>query len=581
MTTGGGSAPEGDAAAALATVRTTELDAVLHAIIGGQEPPQMDATDPWSLGLAAFATGWRLDHDRTAALADLGFARLPARWGDDPEATVLVCAVRALASAGLGVPRGWCEVSPGTTPTGDPIADAVELLDRLGQGRAAGFARYALAEAALACARVDLAVRIVAGGGEDAAPSAPPHPYDAVEQVLRARVAAFNGRIADAEAVLASVERSGVARIDRLVDATRVLVDGNAAKSGLVHSLAAQLQEPVATAPSDRIDLGASLLIAFGLIAIGEVRRSAGIALAVITAGPPPMLVDRVLALELALAAALLDHDLDAAQSWAAAAEPFADDAIADSTVARMRCRVALLAGDPTAAIAFADAAVDRARANGRVIELAEGEILAARARIAAGRPGEAGRRLSEAVAVGERDGHRSVRRSATAELRMVGRRLPPARGSGDDALSAREREVRDLLLAGHGNADIAARLHLSPHTVRVHVSRVLAAHGVPTRFALVADAAARSVGEAGLVLDAERLGELTARQREVLEQLVGGASNAEIAGRLGIAVRTVEKHLGGVMQRWGAGGRAEIVAIAVGASHVDPAVGRTTSPPE
>ena len=143
MTTAGGAAPEGADDAAVATVRAALLDAVLSAIIGGQEPPEMDATDPWSLALAAFATAWRLDHDRTAALADLGFARLPARWGDDPEATVLVCAVRALAGAGLGVPRGWCEVSSGTTPTGDPIADAVELLDRLGQGRAAGFARYA------------------------------------------------------------------------------------------------------------------------------------------------------------------------------------------------------------------------------------------------------------------------------------------------------------------------------------------------------------------------------------------------------------------------------------------------------
>lgn len=551
--------------------RLTVLGGALDALADGRRAPAVGDADPWSLGVAAFAASWRFDHAAARELAELGLGCLPMRWGDDPEATVLLCAGLALASAGFGVPHGWRSVAVGRTPTGDPIADAAELLSAMGSDPTAGFARYALAEAALACARVDRAAEIVAGlevrldgGGGAIAPR--PHPYDAVVHVLIARIAAFNGRIATAEARLAGVQTTGVDRIDRLVDATRILVEGNAASPGLVHRLAAQLPDPVSGSTGDRTELGSSLLIAFGLIAIGEVRRAAGLALAVITAGPEPMLVDRVLALELALAAAALDDDLDAAQSWAAAAAPFASDAIADSTVARMRSRVALLVGDTAAAIEHADAAVDRARANGRVIEVAEGEILAARARIAAGRPGEAGRRLSEVVADGERDGYRAVRRSARAELRVVGRRLPPARGSRDLGLTAREREVRELLMAGHGNADIAMRLHLSPHTVRVHVSRVLAAHGVPTRFALVAEAATRSVADGVIVLDPVRLAELTARQRAVVEHLVGGASNAEIAGRLGIAVRTVEKHLGEVMRRWGAGGRAEVVAIAVGA---------------
>ena len=132
---------------------------------------------------------------------------------------------------------------------------------------------------------------------------------------------------------------------------------------------------------------------------------------------------------------------------------------------------------------------------------------------------------------------------------------------------------MRDLLLAGQSNAEIAARLHLSPHTVRVHVSRVLAAHGVPTRFALVAATAARLAGGGALELDAAHLAMLTQRQHAVVRHLVTGASNAEIASRLAIAVRTVEKHLGGVMQRWGARGRAEVVAIAVGA--MEPPAGR------
>ncbi len=40
--------------------------------------------------------------------------------------------------------------------------------------------------------------------------------------------------------------------------------------------------------------------------------------------------------------------------------------------------------------------------------------------------------------------------------------------------LSDREREILDLIAQGHKNAEIAARLVLSPKTVRNHVSNIL-----------------------------------------------------------------------------------------------------------
>lgn len=560
----------------VAAQRADALRRTLDQLVdGGPQRPTAqldDGDDAWSLGLAAFVASWRLDHTQTRSLADLALERLPEPWGSDPEATVLTCAALALAGAGIGMPGGWNLVAQGRTPTGDPVVDGMALLPRLAADSTAEFTRYALAEAALACARVDLAGVIASTMLVDSG-AALEHPYSIVVRVLVARVAAFRGHITEAAAILEQTQPSGVQRLDRLADATRGLVSGNASQAALVRRLADELADPIAAPDQDRIDLGASLLIAFGLIAVGEVRRSAGVALAVITAGPAPMIVDRMLALELALAAAILDNDLDAAQSWLAAAADVTDDPIADSTVARMRSRVAMMAGDADAAAAFAMVAVDLAATNGRAIELAEAEILVAQAEIAAGRTGQAGRRLSAVVAERAVDGYRAVHRSASATLRTAGRRLPPARGSGDLGLTGREREVRDLLLAGQSNAEIAARLHLSPHTVRVHVSRVLAAHGVPTRFALVAATAARLAGGGALELDAAHLAMLTQRQHAVVRHLVTGASNAEIASRLAIAVRTVEKHLGGVMQRWGARGRAEVVAIAVGA--MEPPAGR------
>lgn len=59
--------------------------------------------------------------------------------------------------------------------------------------------------------------------------------------------------------------------------------------------------------------------------------------------------------------------------------------------------------------------------------------------------------------------------------------------------LTAREREVLDLVATGCGNHAVAGRLHLSEKTVRNHVSALLMKVGVPDRAALVA--AARDAG--------------------------------------------------------------------------------------
>ena len=64
-----------------------------------------------------------------------------------------------------------------------------------------------------------------------------------------------------------------------------------------------------------------------------------------------------------------------------------------------------------------------------------------------------------------------------------------------------------------------------------------------------------------------ERLADLSAREREVLDALVAGHPNKVIAGRLGISVRTVEVHRARMLQRLGTRRLADAIRLAVIAS--------------
>jgi DNA-binding NarL/FixJ family response regulator len=174
----------------------------------------------------------------------------------------------------------------------------------------------------------------------------------------------------------------------------------------------------------------------------------------------------------------------------------------AEAAVARLD-RVAIATGLPAVrgAVALARARVaarkDTAEA-GRCAEEAvrafaeadlAGELAVARLELAraigATRPdvarAEARRALHASVEVG--DGRRAD--EAAALLRALGDRSRPyprrSRGSVD-ALTQREEEVLALLGQGLSNADIAARLVISPRTAEHHVGNVLAKLGLSSR---------------------------------------------------------------------------------------------------
>lgn len=535
--------------------RRQRLRSVLDALMTGGPSPHPDPTSAWELALAAFLAHFRLSHGAATAHAEAALDALPA--DADAVTRAVAYAARALAASGGLARGGWTDIASGRTPTGDPLADALPLLEQLGTGEEAEFARYLLAEAALACARVGFAAALpMPDPAGFLAVAGRAHPFQVVMVVLVARVAAFHGRIREAQAALEEAE-GGSPLGELLLEATRSFLQGNAGDPRGARALAARIDSEVPRRV-DRLAQGCLLLAAFGLIAFSEARPAAALVLGAGGGARLELFVvtDRVLSFEMLVNAALEDGDPDAADAWAALAEELAESPIADAAVHRVRARVRLAAGDAVGAEEAARAAGERARAEGRRIEASEADILVARAVRAKRRDGaqvsEERRRLQQLAAEGERLGHRALVRAASVELRAGGRRLRPFAGSEWQGLSEREREVGHLLLEGLTNGEIAARLYLSPHTVRVHVSRVLAAFGAASRFAL----AARMPREAPSAGPAE----LTARQRAVVAELATGASNAEIAARLGISAKTVEKHLHEASRRLGVTTRVGIL---------------------
>ena len=76
-----------------------------------------------------------------------------------------------------------------------------------------------------------------------------------------------------------------------------------------------------------------------------------------------------------------------------------------------------------------------------------------------------------------------------------------------------------------------------------------------------------RSVADmprAAAIVSANGAPALSAREIEVLRELVNGARNSDIAAQLAISERTVKAHLGSIYQKLGVGSRSAAVAAAV-----------------
>lgn len=503
-----------------------------------------ECSDPVAAALAAVCAFWQGDFAGASA-----WARRGTGAARDDETLALALAAEALAAAGDVEARQEPAWSQGMTLLAEaPDADSAWW----------SAVRYLLAESALVGARLDNAQRALATGPIPGVRWIG-HPFAAMMVVCDVRTAVFSGQIDRAVALLAPMRAAVVpgARLGDVIEAVAGVVLGNADDAGGV-ARSLEVTPLVQAGPRDFVDRGVLLLLAFGAVAIGDVSTAAKL---VFQAGDDgdlaaSTIIDRALGLEMLVVAALAEDDLDVAETWLASLMTLAEHPTSSPVVDRVRSRYLLATGDVDGAVAAAVASVEACRAQGRTVEAAEGEIVLARARIAGKDIAGASRDLRALVSAADASGHRAVRRSAASTLQPARRRLPPVAGGGWDALSEREREVARCVLDGLEVDQMAAALFLSPATVRSHVSRVLCAFGVPTRIGLLAAVGPAQVAAVPVPTP------LSPRQSEVACRVASGESNQQVADALGISVKGVEKHVGDILERWGAASRFDLARI-------------------
>jgi two-component system response regulator FixJ len=129
--------------------------------------------------------------------------------------------------------------------------------------------------------------------------------------------------------------------------------------------------------------------------------------------------------------------------------------------------------------------------------------------------------------------------------------------------LNAGEIGIPIIFISGHGTVHTAVRtMQAGAMTFleKPFAQNALLEH---VRSALAHDAEVRAA-EARRRDARARLATLTQRERAILEQVLAGRINKEIAGELGLATRTVEVHRARLMQKMGAESAAELVRKAL-----------------
>lgn len=223
----------------------------------------------------------------------------------------------------------------------------------------------------------------------------------------------------------------------------------------------------------------------------GHARDACDLAEQALRRVPAALRTERVSALDLLARAAATLGDEGRADTAAAELEEIAGVIDTDPVRAfALRARgLALANREPARARQALEDAADLLERASMPFEAAHAQLALARVLASEGRTGAARAASEHAAAIFRRLGA-AIERGSTAEDAIS----TPARGVSDATasapLTAREREVLQLVAAGLADKEIADRLGLSPHTIHRHVSNILTKLDLPSRSAAVAHAA-------------------------------------------------------------------------------------------
>jgi DNA-binding CsgD family transcriptional regulator len=510
--------------------------AAVRAIVDVELPGAVDPVRAGELRAArTFAA--ILDYDFGLAL------RLASTPADDPALTALGVLAAAMSGAGDRM------------DVQEPDPDVV---------RSTPWPICLWAEAAMSLGRLPEAERL-ARAVWDGADADDPYRLFAAQTLARALL--FQGELAQAAALCSDArpraEEVELITLTLLFGATEAYLAALAGRRADLDGHIERIEALAPLAPVGYTSTGAVVLACYALAADGQAARAMTLMLG--ACGGPTLprlqLVDRAYSFELLTAAALASGDTVRARQLCDAAlalRGFPPGGMAAAAVERTAAMVAAAVGDHSDGARMARRADDMATRHSGHLDGARAQLLAGasllRERDATsprGRSSDDGvLALRSAADRAAAMGAVVLRLSAVRDLRSVG--LRPSAGA-TAPMTAREREVAALVGQGLSNDAIAGRLSISTRTVQTHVARVLSVLGLPNRSAVP-----RALGAAD---GTDGLDGLTPRQREVAQLIGAGYTNAGIATRLDISVKTVEKHLGDIYLRYNLSGRAALAA--------------------